>query len=154
MRDVKGEPMRTLYLIAELDGQRIALDAAHIDSVVHVAHVTPVPLAPRHLLGLAALRSRVITVIDCRAALALDPIAAEAAVRTAVVIDVEGHQYGLVVDRVEDVREISAVPSPVRARLGAGWNRAAQGMIDDGDSSLLLLDPVRLIAGASQAEAA
>jgi len=145
--------VRTLYLIAELAGQRIALDAAHIDSVVHISHVTPVPLAPRHLLGLAALRSRVITVIDCRAALALDPVAA-AAVRTAVVIDVEGHQYGLVVDRVEDVREIVAVPSPVRARLGAGWNRAAQGMMDDGDSSLLLLDPVRLIAGAPQAEAA
>lgn len=142
-----------LYLIAELDGQRIALDAAHIDSVVHVAHVTPIPLAPPHLLGLAALRSRVITVIDCRAALGLPPGPAGSA-RTAAVLDVEGHRYGLVVDRVEDVREIDAPPSPVRARLEAGWSDAAQGMLDDGASSLLLLDPAIVVAGRPRLRAA
>jgi purine-binding chemotaxis protein CheW len=145
--------VRTLYLIAELDGQRIAIEAAHIDSVVHVARVTPVPLMPPHLLGLAALRSRVITMIDCRAALGLMPVPA-ARLLVAVVVDVEGHQYGLTVDRVEDVREIEGAPSPVRARLGAGWAAAARGVIDDGEASLLLLDPAALVAGQPNAKAA
>ncbi len=141
--------MRALYLIAELDGQRIAIEAVHIDSVVHVAHVTPIPLMPPHLLGLAALRSRIITMIDCRAALALAP-GATATVLTAVVVEVEGHQYGLVVDRVEDVREIDGAPSPLRTRLGAGWEHAVRGMLDDGTASLLLLDPALIVAGAPQ----
>jgi len=145
--------VKTLYLIAELDGQRIAIEAAHIDSVVHVARVTPVPLMPPHLLGLAALRSRVITMIDCRAALGLMP-GAETRPLVAVVVDVDGHQFGLTVDRVEDVREIEGAPSPVRARLGAGWATAAQGVLDDGEASLLLLDPASLVAGQPSARAA
>jgi purine-binding chemotaxis protein CheW len=145
--------MKALYLIAEIDGQRIAIEAERIDSVVHVGAITPVPLMPPHLIGLAALRSRVITMIDSRRALGL-PAADAGPVLTAVVVDVEGHRYGLTVDRVEDVCEIASALVPARARLGAGWAAAARGVLDDGAASLLLLDPAALVAGAPRAEAA
>ncbi len=145
--------MKTLCLIAELDGQRIAIEAAHIDSVVHVSRVTAVPLMPPHLLGLAALRSRVITMIDCRRALDLPP-GPTGKFLVAVVVDVDGHHYGLVVDHVEDVREIEGPPSPVRTRLGAGWAVATLGVLDDGEASLLMLDPTALVAGQPNARAA
>lgn len=140
--------MNDLYLIAQIAGQRIALATETVDSVVHVAHTTTVPLAPPHLLGLAALRSRVITMIDARAALGLEPDKdAKDATRTTVVVNLDGHQYGLVVDAVEDVCAIPEPPSPVRSRLGAGWARASLGLLDHEGVSLLLIDPAALVAG-------
>ena len=139
-------PMKDLYLIARLAGQRIALDAACIDSVVKVDGVTPVPMAPGHVTGLAALRSRVITIIDCRAALVLDA-APRADVRRSVVVTLDGHQYGLVVDQVDDVCVIPGGTAPVRAPLGPGWAGAARGMLDHEGESILMLDPAAMVAG-------
>ncbi|RJF85486.1 chemotaxis protein CheW [Sphingomonas cavernae] len=138
--------MNDLYLIAHIAGQRVALATEAIDSVVHVTHTTSVPLAPPHLMGLAALRSRVITMIDTRIALGLDP-AEPRATLTTVVVNLDGHQYGLVVDMVEDVCAIAGVPAPVRSRLGAGWARASLGLLDHDGASLLLIDPAMLAAG-------
>ena len=141
-------PMTHLYLIARIAGQRIALDAACIDSVVNVDAVTPVPMAPAHVTGLAALRSRVITILDCRAALGLEA-APRADVRRAVVVSLDGHQYGLVVDQVDDVCMIPGGAAPVRARLGQGWAQAARGMLDHEGESILLLDPAALVSGTA-----
>jgi len=142
----------TLYLVFELGGQRVAIASEIVDSVVHVVDIVPAPLAPPHIAGLAALRSRVITMVDARAALGLEPVTG-AGVRVTVVVTLDGHQYGLIVDRVDDVCAIPGDPAPVRARLGAGWSRAASAMLEHDGASLLLLDPAALIAGA-RAEAA
>jgi len=139
-------PMTNLFLIARIAGQRIALDAACIDSVVNVDAVTPVPMAPAHVSGLAALRSRVITIVDCRAALGLDA-APRADVKRTVVVTLDGHQYGLVVDQVDDVCVIPGAAAPVRARLGPGWAGAARGMLDHEGESILMLDPAAMVAG-------
>ena len=58
-----------LYLIGMIAGRRVAIDAALVDSVIEVADVQPVPGAAEGILGLAALRSRVLTVVDCAVAL-------------------------------------------------------------------------------------
>lgn len=138
--------MNDLYLVANIAGQRIALTADSIDSVVHVTRTTAVPLAPAHLLGLAALRSRVITMIDSRTALGL-PSADGSGTLTTIVVNLDGHQYGLVVDKVEDVCAIAGAPAPIRSRLGAGWARASVGVLDHEGASILLIDPVMLVAG-------
>lgn len=138
--------MKDLYLIATLSGQRIALDAACIDSVVNVAAIMPVPLAPPHITGLAALRSRVITMVDCRIALALDP-APQADVKRTIVVNLDGHQYGLIVDQVEDVCAIAGGIAPVQARLGKGWAQMTKGMLDHEALSILLLDPLAIVTG-------
>ena len=139
--------MKNLYLIASLSGQRIAISAAYIDSVVNVAVITPVPMAPPHVCGLAALRSRVITMVDCRTALSLDS-APQADVKRTVVVNLDGHQYGLVVDHVDDVCQIEGAAVPIRTRLDHGWSRAALGMLDLEGLSILLIDPVAMIAGS------
>lgn len=144
--------MQALYLVAELAGQRVAISSSSVDSVVHVTNVVPVPLVHAHVLGLAALRSRVVTMIDCRVALDLEP-APSATVLVTVVVDIEGHHYGLVVDRVDDVCDIRGTPVATRSPLGNGWTRAGRGMLEDEGGSLLLLDPAALIAPAVAAAA-
>lgn len=137
-------------LIVRLAGERVALPAAEIESVVEIEALTPVPRAAPHVAGLTALRSRVLTVIDCLAS--LEPGQSGADRREAVVAVADGHPYALLVDGVEDVVEASGEVRPVRTALGAGWRRVSRGSVEAEGDLLLLLDLGALIAGpAAQA---
>ncbi|NWP61371.1 chemotaxis protein CheW, partial [Escherichia coli] len=54
--------MSHLYLIAQIAGRAVAIDSEQVESVVDIGEVTAVPRASAHVRGLAALRSRVVTV--------------------------------------------------------------------------------------------
>ncbi len=138
--------MDTLKLIARIAGQRIALDTGSIESVVELDTITPAPLAPPHIAGLAALRSRVLTVIDSYAALELGRSPRDRSCQ-AVVVTIDNHLYGLLVDEVEDVAVIAGEPTPLHAGLARGWREAALGLIEHDGHAVLLLDPARLVAG-------
>jgi purine-binding chemotaxis protein CheW len=138
--------MTQLLLIARVAGERIAIDAAEIESVVELEATTPIPRAAPHVAGLAALRSRVVTVIDCLAALELGHSPASYP-RDAIVVEVEGHPYALLVDAVEDVLEHSGELQPVRTRPAPGWDRVSRGMVLADDDLVLLIDVQALIAG-------
>ncbi len=145
--------MAELLLIVRLGGRRIALPASAVEAVVELEGITPAPRAAPHVAGLSSLRSRVLTVIDGLAALGLGREAV-ADRNDAIVIPYEGHPYALLVETVEDVVESSSAPSPIRAPVGAGWDRVASAMVEAGGDLLLLIDPHRLIAGpAAQAAA-
>jgi purine-binding chemotaxis protein CheW len=137
--------MPNLLLIVRLAGERVALSAAEVEAVVEIEGVTPVPRAAAHVVGLTALRSRVLTVIDCAAS--LDPGQTGRATRDAVVAVVDGHPYALLVDGVEDVIEASGDARAVRTALRGGWRRVARGTVDAEGDLLLLLDIPALIAG-------
>lgn len=138
--------MDTLYLITKIAGQRVALSAEDVESVVEIETITPVPLVAAHIAGLAALRSRVLTIIDSLAALDLGTTPRDSMAQVVVVVKVEGHLYGLLVEEVEDVVTHGGAVQPVRIALAPGWARVARGTIDLNGDILLLLDPAALIA--------
>jgi len=138
--------MNNLLLIVTIAGSRVALRASAVEGVVELDALIPVPRAAPHVAGLSALRSRVLTVIDCRRSLDLEPAAASDT-REAVVAEVDGHHYALLVDLVEDVIEAVAEPTPIRAAMGTGWSRVSLGMIETGEGPLLLVDVAALVAG-------
>ena len=137
--------MADLLLLVRIDGERIAFPSDEVESVVELEGLTPVPGVPAHVAGLAALRSRVLTVIDCVAS--LDPGRTIAKVRDAVVVVAEGHPYALLVDAVEDVVDGGGEPGPVRTALDSGWRRVARGMVEAGGRLTLVADVQALIAG-------
>lgn len=140
--------MNELLLIVSIAGSRVALPAAAVESVVELEALIPVPRAPVHIAGLSALRSRVLTVIDCRRSLELGTTdLASAGIHEAAVVEIEGHHYALTVDVVEDVFEALSEPAPVRAPMEAGWERVSQGMVETEEGPLLLVDIEKLIAG-------
>ena len=139
--------MDELLLVARSGGERIALPASTVESVVELDTLIPVPRAARHVAGLSALRSRVLTVIDCCQSLELSTPEQESKVCEAVVIELDGHHYALTVDLVEDVLAATSDPQPVRAGMGAGWERVSTGMIETEQGPMLLLDVAALIAG-------
>ena len=139
--------MNELLLIVTIAGERVALPAAAVESVVELETLTPVPRAPQHVAGLSALRSRVLTVIDCMRSLELGDTDCADGIREAAVIELDGHHYALIVDQVEDVVEALSEPAAVRGAMEPGWDRVAQGMVETEEGPLLLIDVTALIAG-------
>ena len=138
--------MGKLYLLVQIGGRRAAIPGARVQSVVEIDQIVPVPLAPPHVAGLAALRSRALTVIDTRAALGLDPALCDTEGRAAVV-EVDGHGYALLVDRVEDVAEADAVSDRCDATLGPAWDHVALGFVETPIEPAVLADIAALVAG-------
>jgi purine-binding chemotaxis protein CheW len=143
-----------LLLVVTIAGERVALPASSVESVVELDTLIPVPRAAPHVAGLSALRSRVLTVIDCMRSLDLGQSDCSGGIREAAVVELDGHHYALIVDLVEDVVEALSDPVPVRAALGPGWERVSQGMIETESGPLLLIDVAALLAGSSEAKAA
>lgn len=137
--------MNDLFLIVEIAGQRAVLPAAFVESVVEVDQVAPVPCASSHVFGLFALRSRVLTVIDTIAALG-GPRSAPGE-KQAVIVTVDGHLYGMLVDNVDDVVAIEGAPVQPRALLSDGWARYSKGVLEHDGEPLLLIDVPAMIAG-------
>jgi purine-binding chemotaxis protein CheW len=75
-------------------------------------------------------------------------------IREAAVVELDGHHYALIVDLVEDVVEAASDPSPVRAAMGPGWERASKGMVETEQGPLLLVDVPALVAGTEAKAAA
>lgn len=143
--------MADLLLIVRLAGRRVALPASEVEGVVELEGITPTPQAATHVAGLSALRSRVLTVIDVMSALEFGRAPVEGLLE-AIVVPSGGHPYALLVDSVEDVIETVRAPTPIRAPVGAGWDRVAIGLVEAGSDLLLLVDPHLIIAGpAAQA---
>ena len=138
--------MTELLLIIALAGQRVAIPAGDVEAVVEIEGLTPIPRAADHVAGLAALRSRVLSVIDCSLSIELGRSCIQG-VREAILVEADGHPYALLVDTVEDVMEYSGEVQPVRTSLAAGWRRVARGMVEAGDDLLLLIDTQALLAG-------
>jgi purine-binding chemotaxis protein CheW len=137
-----------LLLIVTIGGERVALPSAAVESVVELDALIPVPRAAPHVAGLSALRSRVLTVVDCMRSLELGSTDCSDGIREAVVVELDGHHYALMVDLVEDVVEALSEPSPMRGSMGAGWERVSQGMVETENGPMLVVDVAALIAGA------
>ena len=137
--------MSDLFVLAWIGDQQVAFDATRVEAVVDITMVVPVPLAAPHVLGLAAIRSQVITVIDCSAVVAAEPVAPTG---RAIVTAIDGHRYALRVDRVEDVVSGLVRPGDACVPLGREWSAIANGILEAGDGFAVVVDPARLVAAA------
>lgn len=146
--------MNELLLLVRIADQRVALPAVRIESVVEIDTLIPVPRAAYHIAGLAALRSRVLTVVCCRRSLILPWEDRSGEILEAAVTELDGHHYALIVDGVEDVLEARSDPTPVRAAMGEGWERVSTGMVETEEGAFLLIDVAALVAGPDAARAA
>lgn len=144
--------MSELFLVARIAGRDVAIRSDQVESVVDIGDVVPVPRASAHVRGLAALRSRVVTVIDPAVSLGLERRSAET--RRAVITRVDGHHYAVLVEALDDVEPFEVQPLSRGLALSAGWAEAAVGMVDLRGTPVLAIDVARLLPGAIAAVAA
>ncbi len=138
--------MNSLLLMCRLAGRLAAIPAARVLSVIEIDSVTPIPMTPAFVIGLTALRSQALTVIDCRVSLGF-PASGQVAGARAAVVEVAGHRYALVLDEAFDVAEALTDPAPVPGGFGVGWQHAAAGMVETAGGPVLLIDVEALVSG-------
>lgn len=138
--------MSHLYLIAQVAGRAVAIDSGQVESVVDIGEVTAVPRACAHVRGLAALRSRVVTVVDTQSALGLPPTTNA---RRAVITLVDGHHYAMLVDALDDVAPFELLPIATGVALDPVWEKAGRGIVEREGEPILALDLASLVPTGS-----
>lgn len=145
--------MNNLFLFAIVAGTPVAVRSIEVEGVVRIGKVTPVPAVPPHVKGLTTLRSRVLTVLDI-AQLVTPKQVIQPQRDFAIVCDMSGHSYGLLVDEILDICEVDANITPNIGPVSSGWKRYAQGLIQNGDRAYLLISLAHFIENQPQNQAA
>jgi purine-binding chemotaxis protein CheW len=137
--------MSNLYLIAEIAGTEIAIRSDCIESVVTIGEVIEIPKCDPLVAGLMALRSRVLTLIDCQ--YAVTGASRKIGPRShAIIVEVSGHHYALSVDAVRDVVSVeSELIKPV-TRLDSRWNAVSKEVAEIDDRVLMVVSPDLLLS--------
>lgn len=118
----------TLFLFATVAGTDVAMPTHELEAVVRLGEIVPIARTAPHVRGLAALRSRVLTVLDIRTLITGALTEMEKA-PLAIVAEVEGHAYGLLIDTVSDICPVEGGILPIRGRVSPTWEPFAKGMI-------------------------
>jgi purine-binding chemotaxis protein CheW len=138
--------MQDLYLIAEIAGSKVAIASARIESVVQIGDIIPVPKSHPSVAGLVALRSRVLTLIDCQYAITgKSQFGQKGAL--AVISEIDGHFYGLMLDSVADVIAIGPNDFVDDIKLSGDWDGFALRVARVGPDLVMIIDPAVLIGG-------
>jgi purine-binding chemotaxis protein CheW len=137
--------MQKLFLIAVIAGVEVAISSDCIESVVTVGEVINVPKSDPLVAGLFALRSRVLTLIDCQYAVSglNEPVRKNA---HAVIAVIAGHPYGLLVDAVKDVVSVEAQNVKPASKLAPHWTGIVSGVVEFDGRVVMRLSPEMLLS--------
>ena len=128
------------YVTIMIDGQMLGIPVLIVDDVLGARNITPVPLASSAVAGVLNLRGRIVTAIDVRRRLGLEP-AEDLSKCMSVVVEHNGEPYSLLVDSVGEVLAIKGSdchPNP--PTLPENWRAVSKGIHQLEDDLLLLLN--------------
>ena len=122
------------HLIVETGGRLWAMPAGGIDAVVELPAVTPLPLVPRHVNGLAALRGAVILVIDLCVWSGDPPLPASPGQRMVVLLGGDGLRLGVRISGVMGLHAIAGeqADAPGRGSRIVSWQSRQVTILDPG----------------------
>ena len=146
MEDIAPEEGDHVALaVVELDEEYFGVELDAVQEFCEIAHISPIPCCPKHILGAINLRGNLLTLLDLRAALNLPP--ATQISNKAVVARLGEHAVGVSVDEVHDViylrqEEIQAAPAMLREQSGA----EIKGAVHYAEKMMVVLDLPALLA--------
>ncbi|MCP5150005.1 MAG: purine-binding chemotaxis protein CheW [Ectothiorhodospiraceae bacterium] len=138
------------YLTFRIDDEEYGVDILRVQEIRGFGDVTPMPDAPGHVLGVINLRGVIVPVVDLRVRLGI--AAVEPGPTTVVIVVQVPHEgadvtVGLVVDAVSDVRDVSGEAFRKAPSIGSrGGDRCVEGLAEDGERLVILLDVQRVVA--------
>lgn len=136
--------MEHLFLIATIAGTEVAISSDCIESVVTVGEVIDVPQSDLLVAGLIALRSRVLTLVDCQYAITGNR-AANRKGGLAVIANISSHAYALLVEAVKDVVPVQADAIKPASKLDPRWVGIVSDVVEVEDRVLMHLAPEMLL---------
>ncbi len=109
------------FLTFFLAGEEYGLEILKVHEIIGLMAITPVPRTPDFIKGVINLRGKVIPIVDLR--LKLGMMEAEATEQTCIiVVQANGIQIGIVVDKVSEVLDISGDEIDEPPTFGADVN--------------------------------
>lgn len=133
------------YVTMTIAGQLFGIPVLQVQDVLGVQKITCIPLAPKEVAGSLNLRGRIVTAIDVRLRLGLEP-AEEGRKRMSIVVDHGGELYSLMVDSVGEVLSVDAKTYERNpATLDPVWRDVSAGIYRLKGQLLVVLDVARLL---------
>ncbi|MCL2348629.1 MAG: chemotaxis protein CheW [Planctomycetaceae bacterium] len=145
MTEESEDTLRNMYLTFRLGNEDYGIEIRYVTEIVGMQKITEVPDMPSFVKGVVNLRGQVIPVLDMRLRFNMDPRPYDE--RTCiVVVNINTSQVGLVVDTVNEVRNINDDQiSPPPRTAGASSAQYIQGMGKVGEDVIILLEGQRLL---------
>jgi purine-binding chemotaxis protein CheW len=133
------------YVTVFIGEQLLGLPIGRVQDVFIATRMTPVPLAPREIVGLLNLRGRIVTAISMRERMGQPsgpaPTSGSDCELVAVGIDQGGEAFALIVDKVGEVMRLErSTFEPVPIHLDRAWANLAKGVHRLEDRLLVVLD--------------
>jgi len=94
------------YVTASVEGQLFGVPVLSVQDVLGPEKLANIPLAPSEVAGALNLRGRIVTVIDLRQRLGLEP--ADRVKSMSIVVDHHHELYSLLIDEVGEVLSVPA----------------------------------------------
>lgn len=141
-----GEHVIHDYLIFQLGGQAFCIHVGQVRDVLRTQKLTHVPLSASAIAGVMNLRGHIVTAVDARIALAIEPADAKGHEMN-IVVEFRDNLYSIIVDSVRDVitfhaSEMDTNPSILEGKL----RDISNGVIKRDDELIICLDVARLFA--------
>lgn len=135
----------TRYICFNLGLEEFAIPLLSVKEVIGLPEVTPVPQTPPHFVGIMNLRGSVISIMDLRHKLSIKAVPSDET--TVVILDLGGHNIGVVVDKVNSVISIS--PEKISEKPIVDSAKSTDyitGVFRRENSLVLLLDVARALS--------
>ena len=135
------------YLTFVLAAEEYGVEILKVQEIIGMLPVTRVPRTPHFVKGVINLRGKVIPIVDLRAKFGMEGVDGEESCM--IVVQVQGVQLGIVVDRVSEVRAIDAGEIADPPSFGADVDTAyLLGIAKGAGRVTLLLDIDRVLSAA------
>ena len=142
------------YVSFTIAKQLFGIPVLRVQDVLASYKITRIPLAPPEIMGELNLRGRIVTAIDIRRRLGLQPRDGDAK-GMSIVVENENELYSLVVDSVGEVLSLGAATFEASPpTLDPQFRDYASGIYRLDDCLLVVLDVSRLLTYGSATAAA
>jgi len=140
--------MELQLVLFDLASEHYAIDSSIVREIIRIQNITRVPGSSSYVEGVTNLRGRVVPVLDLRKRLDL-PVTDRNKETRIVVVNVAGHDVGLIVDGVSEVLRIpTSVIEPPSMIVSGEDSDYVMGIAKLESKMVILLDLDKLLSPA------
>jgi len=130
-----------------VENEEFGVNIQQVQEIIWLPEITKVPRAPTYVEGIVNLRGSVLPVLDIRKRFGLAVTAATDST-SIVVVDIDGHKTGVIVDSVSEVlrfsRDAIEPPPPIVKGVDASFVKGV-GKLEGGQRMLIILELSRVL---------
>lgn len=142
--DESSDPVMQMVTF-RLSDETYGINVMHVQEVLRITEIAPVPGAPDYVLGIINLRGNVVTVIDTRRRFGLMPVDTDDSSRI-VIIESDEQVVGILVDSVAEVVELHQSEIDSAPNVGNDESsRYIQGVANRENDLLIVVDLNKLL---------